>query len=61
MLCYFIETVKVVQAAVKNGVPAKNVFAGPYDYRGAGAVKGESPSGGSNHWQALKTVGEKIK
>ena len=46
-------------SAVNQGVPAKNVFAGQSQYTGAG-ISGHSSSGGSNHWDALRSVGSKF-
>ena len=46
-------------SAVNQGVPAKNVFAGQSQYTGAG-IGGHSSSGGSNHWDALRSVGSKF-
>jgi hypothetical protein len=49
-------TKQIVQSAVSNGVPAKNVFVGPNSSRGAGVVDGASPSNANTHWDALKQV-----
>ena len=46
-------------SAVKQGVPAKNVFAGQSKYTGAG-ISGHSSSDGSNHWDSLRSVGGKF-
>lgn len=54
-------TTAIVKAAVKNGVPASNVYVGPTTDRGNGVVPGASSSGAPTHWDALKIVGGKIK
>ena len=51
------ETAKSVKTAVNNGVPSKNVFVGKNASRGSGIVSGTSSSNGSDHWDALVTVG----
>ena len=51
------ETEKSVKTAVSNGVPSKNVFVGKNASRGSGIVSGTSSSNGSDHWDALVTVG----
>jgi len=51
------ETARSVKAAVSNGVPSKNVFVGKNASRGSGIVSGTSSSNGSDHWDALVTVG----
>ena len=51
------ETAKSVKTAVNNGVPSKNVFVGKNASRGMGIVSGTSSSNGSDHWDALVTVG----
>jgi hypothetical protein len=50
-----------VQAAVSNGVPAKNVFVGPDAARGKGIVSGESSSQSPTHWGALEKIGNLVK
>jgi hypothetical protein len=54
-------TTAVVAAAVKNGVPASNVYVGPTTDRGKGVVPGASSSGAPTHWDALKIIGAKAK
>ena len=44
-----------VENAVKNGIPAQNVFVGSGFPRGEGIVAGASSSGGGGHWDALKS------
>jgi hypothetical protein len=51
-------TKDLINKAVANGVPAKNVFVGATPERGKGTVQGETSSGGSNHWAALSSVGQ---
>jgi hypothetical protein len=51
------ETAKSVKTAVNNGVPSKNVFVGTNASRGSGIVSGTSSSNGSDHWDALVSVG----
>lgn len=51
------ETARSVKAAVSNGVPSKNVFVGKNASRGSGIVSGTSSSNGSDHWDALVSVG----
>jgi hypothetical protein len=54
-------TKAIVQAAVANGVPAKNVFVGTSTNTGLGVVKGATPSNAPSHWDALTVVGRNIK
>lgn len=48
-------TKKIVEAAVTNGVPAKNVIVGPNKARGKDVVTGATDSNSSSHWGALKS------
>jgi len=50
-------TKQIVQSAVSNGVPSKNVFAGPNKSRGDDVVNGASFSNARTHWDALGRVG----
>jgi len=45
---------QIVVNAVKNGIPAKNVYVGSGFSRGEGIVPGESKSNSPLHWGALK-------
>ena len=46
----------IVEGAISNGVPRKNVFVGPTPSRGSN-IQGASKSEGINHWDALSKVG----
>ena len=50
-----------VQNAVRNGVPAKNVFVGPHVGRGLGVVAGATSTNAKSHWDALTIVGSKVR
>jgi hypothetical protein len=50
-------TKKVVENAIKNGVPAANVYAGPSSGRGNGIAGASNTPSGIDHWGALKYVG----
>jgi hypothetical protein len=52
-------TKKIVENAVKAGVPAQNVYVGPSVPRGKGIVVGASNSNSSDHWGALKAYKKK--
>lgn len=51
------KTKNIVQSAVNNGVPSKNVFVGGSSGRGSGVVSGSSSSNSSSHWGSLSKVG----
>ena len=50
-------TKKLVENAIKNGVPASNVYAGPSSGRGNGIAGASNTPSGIDHWGALKYVG----
>ena len=50
-------TKDVINTAVNNGVPAKNVYVGNDISRGHGVVNGTSDSKAKSHWDALVSVG----
>jgi hypothetical protein len=55
------KTSSVVKSAVSSGVPKKNVYVGPNQYRGLGIVSGASSTkDGLSHWQALSDIGNRI-
>jgi hypothetical protein len=54
-------TSAIVRSAVSSGIPKKNVFVGPNQYRGLGVVSGAiSTKEGLSHWQALSDIGNRI-
>lgn len=50
----------IIQSAVNNGVPRKNVFVGDSSGRGSGIISGANSSNSSSHWGALKKVGSLV-
>ena len=46
-----------VETAIKNGVPATNVYVGPTSFRGNGIAGASKTPNGIDHWGALKYVG----
>ena len=48
---------KIIDNAIKNGVPATNVYVGPGAARGTGIVGASKTPSGIDHWGALKYVG----
>jgi hypothetical protein len=48
---------KIIDNAIKNGVPASNVYVGPGAARGTGIVGASKTPSGIDHWGALKYVG----
>jgi len=53
-------TKAIINKAVNNGVPAKNVYVGNVTSRGKGVVNGTSDSKAKIHWDALVSVGNMI-
>jgi len=53
-------TTHIVNNAVSNGVPRKNIFVGNGSGRGQGIVQGASSSNSSTHWGSLKNVGQMV-
>ena len=49
-------TKKIVENAIKNGVPASNVYAGPNAPRGNGISGASQTPSGIDHWGSLKYV-----
>lgn len=50
-------TKKQVENAIKNGVPATNVYIGPDSNRGSGIAGASKTPSGIDHWGSLKYVG----
>lgn len=53
-------TKAIINKAVNNGVPAKNVYVGKNLSRGYGVVNGTSDSNAKLHWDALVSVGNLV-
>jgi hypothetical protein len=53
-------TKNVVNMAVNNGVPARNVYVGKNSSRGFGVVNGTSDSNAKRHWDAISSVGDMV-
>lgn len=53
-------TKNIVNMAVNNGVPARNVYVGKNSSRGYGVVNGTSDSNAKRHWDAISSVGDMV-
>ena len=53
-------TKNMVNMAVNNGVPARNVYVGKNSSRGYGVVNGTSDSNAKRHWDAISSVGDMV-
>ena len=53
-------TKNIVNMAVNNGVPARNVYVGKNSSRGYGVINGTSDSNAKRHWDAISSVGDMV-
>ena len=53
-------TKNIVNMAVNNGVPARNVYFGKNSSRGYGVINGTSDSNAKRHWDAISSVGDMV-
>jgi hypothetical protein len=53
-------TKAIINKAVNNGVPARNVYVGKNSSRGYGVVNGTSDSNAKRHWDAISSVGDMV-